>query len=89
MKLRLRCQFFHENHKFFLVLEITATEDSLILIFFFQRTKTSNSLILKQLKNWELVVFKTFKYLHNTGLTQLPKLNNLLSKFLKSRHNII
>jgi hypothetical protein len=51
MKLPLHCQFFHENHKFFLVLEITATEDSLVLIFFFQRTKTSDSLNLKTSKN--------------------------------------
>jgi hypothetical protein len=56
MKLPLHCQFFHENHKLFLGLEITATKDSLIVIKKIQRTKTSDSLILKTLKNWELVV---------------------------------
>jgi hypothetical protein len=49
--LPLYCQFFHENHGFFQVLEIPATDNSLILIFCFQRIKrSSDSLILKQLK---------------------------------------
>jgi hypothetical protein len=38
-------QFFHENHQFFEIFEITGFDGSLILIFFPQRTATGGSVI--------------------------------------------
>ncbi len=58
------CLFFDENQWFFEVFEIIMITDSLILNFF-QRSRTGNSRIFKELK---LVVLWKFKELLNTGV---------------------